>query len=66
MNKIIKKAALMVLAINGKDFMRKLENAGFSVQRIEPNLTFSESELYRYGISRNGRIFLCTRDTASI
>jgi len=45
----------------GNDFKKKLENACFIVNKIEPNNNYSEIELDRFGLSKSGKIFLCTK-----
>ena len=49
------------LRIYGKDFSLKLESAGFNVEILEPNKFMPESELLRYGLIREERIYKCMK-----
>ena len=46
----------------GNDFIQKLQIAGFKVNIIYPNNDFQESEIDRYGLSKNNKMFLCTKN----
>jgi len=43
----------------GKDFRQRLEQGGFVVKILKPNKNFTELELSRYGITKEGSIYQC-------
>lgn len=44
----------------GMDYISRLESAGFSVKVILPNEIFNDSELSRYGLLKDEKIYQCT------
>ena len=47
----------------GRDYPRRLEEAGFQVEELSFSERFSQEEIFRYGLSRGELMHYCTRPT---
>ena len=47
--------------VYGKDYFDRLKNAGFAVENIDFNATFSQGDFFRYGLQHGENIFLCRK-----
>lgn len=47
----------------GNDYMQRVSNSGFHVEKILPNRLYSPEELICFGIYENEEVYLCTKKT---
>lgn len=47
--------------VYGKDYVERLEKAGFAVNVIDYTLRFTRNEMFRYGMQKGEEIYLCSK-----
>lgn len=47
----------------GNDYIQRLEESGFCVNVIHPNEDRNDKEIRKYGLTRNGEIYVCEKST---